>query len=64
MAHTNVLQTFVTRLISFEVFAILLEYLQAQFKLGVFDLADTVLYNIGFFVGYFISLSILRLFKR
>lgn len=64
MAHTNVLKTFMTRLIAFEIFAFLIEYLQAQFKVGAFDLADIVLYNVGFFVGYFISLPILKLLKR
>lgn len=64
LAHTNVLKTFMTRLIAFEVFAFLIEFLQAQLKVGAFDLADIVLYNIGFFVGYFISLPILKLLKR
>lgn len=64
LAYTNVLKTFITRLISFELFGFLIEYLQAQFKVGVFDLADTVLYNVGFLVGYVISLPILNLLKR
>ena len=53
-----------TRLIGFEVFAFLIEFIQVQLKVGAFDLADIVLYNIGFFVGYFISLPILKLLKR
>jgi len=64
LAHTNLLKTFVARLIAFEIFVFLIEYLQAQFKVGAFDLADIVLYNVGFFVGYFISLPILNLLKR
>lgn len=64
LARTNVLKTFATRLIAFEVFVFLIEYLQALFKVGAFDFADIVLYNVGFFVGYFISLPILNLLKR
>ncbi len=64
LAHTNVLKSFMTRLIGFEVFAFLIEFIQVQLKVGAFDLADIVLYNIGFFVGYFISLPILKLLKR
>lgn len=64
LAYTNVLKTFVTRLMAFEVFAFLIEYLQAQFKVGAFDVADIFLYNVGFFVGYFISLPILKFLKR
>jgi len=64
LAHTNILKTFITRLIAFEIFSFLIEFLQAQLKVGAFDLADIVLYNVGFFVGYFISLPILKLLKR
>ena len=64
LAHTNALKTFMTRLIAFEIFSFLIEFLQAQLKVGAFDLADIVLYNVGFFVGYFISLPILKLLKR
>lgn len=64
LTYTNVFKTFITRLIAFEVFAFLIEFLQAQFNVGVFDLADILLYNIGFFVGYFLSLPFLKLLKR
>ncbi len=64
LAHTNLLKTFATRLIAFEVVAFLFEYLQAQFKVGAFDLSDIFLYNVGFFLGYFIALLILNLIKK
>ncbi|WP_246234773.1 VanZ family protein [Bacillus aquiflavi] len=64
LTYTNVFKTFITRLIAFEVFAFLIEFLQAQLNVGVFDLADIFLYNIGFFVGYFISLPFLKLLNR
>lgn len=64
LAYKSVLKRFVTRLIAFEVFAFLIEFLQAQFKVGVFDLADIFLYNIGFFTGLIISLPILNILKN
>lgn len=63
LTYTNVFKTFITRLITFEAFVFLIEFLQAQFNVGVFDLADIFLYNIGFFVGYFLSLPFLELLK-
>ncbi|WOV85750.1 hypothetical protein PGH26_07390 [Sporosarcina jeotgali] len=64
LAQTNVLKTFATRLIVFEIVAFLFELSQAQFKVGAFDLSDVVLYNIGFFVGYFFALPILSFIKK
>lgn len=64
LAYTNILKTFMTRLIAFEVFAFLIEYLQAQLKVGIFDLSDIFLYNIGFFIGYVISLPVLKILGK
>lgn len=64
LAYTNILKTFMTRLIAFEVFAFLIEYLQAQLKVGIFDLSDIFLYNVGFFVGYVISLPVLKILGK
>lgn len=64
LAYTKIFNTFTLRLITFEVFAFLIEFLQAQFKVGAFDLADIFLYNVGFFVGCVIALPILKLLKR
>lgn len=64
LAYTNILKTFMTRLIAFEVFAFLIEYLQAQLKVGIFDLSDIFLYNVGFFIGYVISLPVLKVLGK
>lgn len=44
-------------------FIFIIEYLQALLKTGIFDLSDIFLHNIGFFVGYIISLLFLKLLK-
>lgn len=63
LTYTKIIKTFTLRLIVFEVFAFLIEFLQAVFKVGAFDLADIFLYNVGFFVGCVVSLPILKLLK-
>ena len=64
LTYTNILKTFTARLLAFEVFVFLIEFFQAQFKVGLFDLADIFLYNIGFFTGYIVSIPILGVLKR
>jgi glycopeptide antibiotics resistance protein len=60
---TNIFKTFIKKLLSFEVFGFLIEFLQFLLNVGVFDLSDIFLYNIGFFVGYLISQPLLILLK-
>ncbi|MCM3317719.1 VanZ family protein [Rummeliibacillus stabekisii] len=64
LAYTNILKTFMKRLIAFEVFAILIEYLQAQLKVGIFDLADIFLYNVSFLIGYILCLPVLKILRK
>lgn len=64
LAYIRVFNTFMLRLLTFELFAFLMEFLQALFKVGTFDLADIFLYNIGFFVGYAVSLPILKVLNK
>ena len=64
LAHSNIFKSFVTRLIFFEIFAFLIEFLQAKLKVGTFDLADIVLYNLSFFAGYFLFLPILKFLDK
>ncbi|MDJ0332682.1 VanZ family protein [Planococcus sp. S3-L1] len=63
LAYANLFKGFWSRLLIFELFILLIEYLQFQFNFGLFDLSDIFLYNIGFLVGYVISLPILKLLK-
>lgn len=42
---------FIKRWIVFEIIIIIFEALQVFLHVGVFDLADLILYNIGFFIG-------------
>lgn len=64
LSHANILKGFLSRLIIFEIFVFFIEYLQFQFSLGLFDLSDIFLYNIGFLTGYVISLPILKFLNR
>lgn len=64
LAYANIFKNFLTRLIIFEIFIFLIEYLQALLKIGIFDLSDVFLYNIGFFIGYIISLPFLKVLKN
>ncbi|MGG3963979.1 VanZ family protein [Heyndrickxia faecalis] len=64
LAYTKIFNTFTMRLIIFEIFAFLIEFLQAQFKVGVFDLSDIFLYNVGFFVGCVVFYPILKALKK
>jgi len=64
LAYTKIFNTFTMRLIIFEIFAFLIEFLQAQFKVGVFDLSDIFLYNVGFFVGCVVFYPILKVLKK
>lgn len=64
LAYTNILKTFMKRLIAFEVFAILIEYLQAQLKVGIFDLADIFLYNVSFLIGYILCLPVFKILRK
>lgn len=64
LVYTKIFKTFIMRLLAFEVFAFSIEFLQAKFKVGTFDLSDIFLYNISFFVGCLISLPILKVLKK
>lgn len=60
LSRTGLFKKTLTKILVFEAFVLLIEYLQFQLKVGVFDLSDIFLYNIGFFVGYFVSLPFLN----
>lgn len=64
LAYANVFKNFLSRLIIFEIFIFLIEYLQVLLKIGIFDLSDIFLYNIGFCIGYIISLPFLKILKN
>ncbi|WP_179123840.1 VanZ family protein [Paraliobacillus ryukyuensis] len=64
LAHSNIFERFLPRFLIFVAFSFSIEYLQVQFKVGIFDLADILLYNVGFFVGYIISLPVLHILKN
>lgn len=64
LTHANIFRNFFLRFLSFELFVFVIEYLQFELGVGVFDLSDIFLYNLGFFVGYFISLPFLNILKK
>ncbi len=64
LAKANIFNKFINRFLLFELFAFLIEYLQFQLKVGIFDLSDIFLYNIGFFAGYIIFLPFLKILKK
>lgn len=64
LSYANVLKTFVMKLVVFELVVFLVEYLQYQLKVGIFDLSDILLYNISFFIGYIISLPFLNIIEK
>ncbi|WP_211656144.1 VanZ family protein [Planococcus alpniumensis] len=63
LAYANILKGCWSRLLIFELFILLIEYLQFQFNFGLFDVSDIFLYNIGFLVGYVVSLPVLKFLK-
>lgn len=63
LAYTNVFNSFYKRLIFFEIFIVLIEFTQYEFNIGVLDLSDILLYNIGFFVGFVFALILLKILK-
>lgn len=64
LAKANIFNKFIFRFLFFEMFAFLIEYLQFKLNVGIFDLSDLFLYNLGFFVGYIIFLPLLRILKK
>lgn len=46
-----VLNSFLKRVLAFEIIIFIFEGLQAVLHVGIFDIADIMLYNIGFFIG-------------
>lgn len=64
LAYTDILKSFWSRLLIFQLFVFLIEYLQFQFEVGLFDISDIFLYNVGFFLGFVISWPILKFLKR
>ncbi|EEO3824308.1 hypothetical protein H8965_000443 [Listeria monocytogenes] len=57
------LNTFFKRLIFFEILILILEGMQAILQVGMFDIADIMLYNAGFFVGVAIVTIIKKFYK-
>ena len=64
LSYANVFNSFLRRFIVFEAFAFLIEYLQFQLGVGLFDLSDIFLYNVGFFVGVVVALPFLKALKK
>lgn len=60
LAKMNLFKKLIPNILLFEVLCFSIECLQFYFKKGVFDLSDILLYNIGFFIGYFVVLPLFK----
>ena len=52
LSYSNIFNSFNKRLIFFELFIFIIEFLQFKLHIGVFDLSDIFLYNIGILLSF------------
>ncbi|GEK30448.1 hypothetical protein KZO01_07570 [Kurthia zopfii] len=64
LSYATRLKSFLSKLIVFELFIVAIELLQAKLLLGIFDLSDLLLYNIGFFLGAIIAAPFLLVLRK
>jgi len=62
--YANIFKGFLLKVVFFELFAVIIEVFQLYLNVGVCDLSDIFLYNIGFFIGYILFLLFLKVLKR
>ncbi|MGE7772609.1 VanZ family protein [Viridibacillus arvi] len=63
LTHANIFKSFLSKFLFFEAFAIIVEVLQYVLRVGIFDVADILLYNISYFAGCFIYIYFYKIFK-
>jgi len=64
LSYATKLKSILSKLIVFEIFIVAIELLQAKLHLGIFDLSDLLLYNIGFFIGAIIAAPFLIVLRK
>lgn len=64
LSYATRLKSILSKLIVFEIFIVAIELLQAKLHLGIFDLSDLLLYNIGFFIGAIIAAPFLIVLRK